>query len=357
MDPFLLVLARVADAEAEVAANLRRQRTFRDRQDPFAFDDAELISRTRFPRHVLLNLVNGLTPVLARRTNRSRSVSVAVQLSIALRYYATGSFLRETGDLNGVSKNTSSLVLHSVSNALCDMVKYVITFPSTDQQLREVALAYFRIRGMPNVCGAIDGSQIAIKRPHINEHVFVNRKGYHAINVQAVCSADFTFSDIVVRFPGSSHDSFIWNSCTLKRRFVAGDYGNFVLLGDSGYAQRPWLMTPVRNPMTPAQLRYNGIHTGTRFKIENTFGIWKSRFRCIDKSGGAMQYWPQRCCKIITATAVLHNYAIRNGVPLPPQREIDQAVDRERRRQQFAVARDDTVDGVRARDQLVERLQ
>ena len=50
-------------------------------------------------------------------------------------------------------------------------------------------------------------------------------------------------------------------------------FGNFVLLGDSGYAQRPWLMTPVRNPVTLAQVHYNSVHTGTRFKIENAFSI------------------------------------------------------------------------------------
>ncbi len=332
------------------AADLQRQRRFRDRHDPFALEDSELISRTCFPRHVLIDLVNVLTPMLSRRTNRNCSVTVAVQLSIALRFYATGVFLRETGDLHGVSKNTASLVLHAVCNALSTMAKDVIRFPTTDRELREVALAYFRMQGIPNVCGAIDGSQIAIKRPHVNEHVYVNRKGYHAINVQAVCTADFLFANIVVRFPGSTHDSFIWNTCALRQKFVAGEFGSFFLLGDSGYAQRPWLMTPVRNPATPAQVRYNNKHTGTQFKIENAFGIWKSRFRCIDKSGGALQYSPQRCCKIITATAV------RNGVPLPPQQDIEQAVDRERRRQQRIIVGDDTVDGVRARDLLMERL-
>ena len=115
-------------------------------------------------------------------------------------------------------------------------------------------------------------------------------------------------------------------------------------------------MTPVRNPATPEQVRYNSKHTGTRFKIENAFGIWKSCFRCIDKSGGALQYSPQRCCKIITATAVLHNYAMRNSVPLPPQQDIEQAIERERRWEQRAFVGDDTVNGVRARNLLIERL-
>ena len=253
MDHLLLIAALNADA----AADMRRQRRFRDRHDPFALEDKDLIARTRFPRPVLIEFVNALSPMLARGTRRNCSITVAVQLAIALRFYATGSFLRETGDLNGVSKNTAWLVVHDVSNALSDMARDIIKFHTSNRELQDVALAYFRIRGIPNVCGAIDGTQIAIKRPRINEHVYVNRKGYHAINVQAICAADFIFSNIVVRFPGSAHDSFIWNSCALRHRFVAGEFGPFLLLGDSGYAQRPWLMTTVRNPATPEQVRYN----------------------------------------------------------------------------------------------------
>ena len=177
----------------------------------------------------------------------------------------------------------------------------------------------------------------------------------HSINVQAVCSANCYFTNLVVRYPGSAHDSFVWNNCALRRKFVAGDLGNFFLLGDSGYAQRPWLMTPVRNAITPDEIRYNAKHTGTRFKIENAFGVWKSRFRCLDKSGGVLQFSPQRCIKIITATAVLHNIAVRNGVQLPPQWDIDHVINGERLAQQDG-ARDATVEGIRARDRLIAQL-
>lgn len=38
-----------------------------------------------------------------------------------------------------------------------------------------------------------------------------------------------------------------------------------LLLGDSGYALRPYLMTPVLNPRTPAEQAYN------RFVLQETF--------------------------------------------------------------------------------------
>ena len=35
--------------------------------------------------------------------------------------------------------------------------------------------------------GCVDGSHIRIQGPSDNENDFVNRKGYHSVNVQGVC--------------------------------------------------------------------------------------------------------------------------------------------------------------------------
>ena len=36
---------------------------------------------------------------------------------------------------------------------------------------------------------------------------FVNRKQFYSINVQAVCDSDAFITNIVARWPGSTHDS------------------------------------------------------------------------------------------------------------------------------------------------------
>ena len=47
------------------------------------------------------------------------------------------------------------------------------------------AVQFAAIAGFPRVIGAIDGTHIAIKSPPANrEAVYVNRKGFHSINVQ-----------------------------------------------------------------------------------------------------------------------------------------------------------------------------
>ncbi|KAJ1189009.1 hypothetical protein NDU88_005762 [Pleurodeles waltl] len=87
------------------------------------------------------------------------------------------------------------------------------------------------------------------------------------------------------------------------------------LIGDSGYPNLPWLLTPVRNPQTRAEERYNEAHGRTRRIIERTFGVLKARFRCLHMTGGSLMYSPKKVCHIIVACCMLHNLALRRQVP------------------------------------------
>lgn len=83
-----------------------------------------------------------------------------------------------------------------------------------------------------------------------------------------------------------------------------------LILGDSGYPQRPWLMTPFMavNPGTPEAV-YNQKHMTARVVIENTFGRLKNRWRCLSKDR-VLHYKPAKCAQIIQACCVLHNIAL-----------------------------------------------
>lgn len=84
-----------------------------------------------------------------------------------------------------------------------------------------------------------------------------------------------------------------------------------ILLGDSGYACRSYLLTSVLKPETESEVRYNIAHKKTRVIVEQLFGSWKRRFPCL--------YYGLRTklstsVAIICATAVLHNVCIKHNL-------------------------------------------
>ena len=118
--------------------------------------------------------------------------------------------------------------------------------------------------GFPNVIGCIDCTHIPIKSPGgDNGEVFRNRKGWMSLNVQVVGGPNYEIQDIVIRWPGSAHDSRIFDNSSLKIKMEEGLLKGY-LLGDAGYMQTPYLFTPLRNPLTPGKLRYNKAHKTTK---------------------------------------------------------------------------------------------
>ena len=85
------------------------------------------------------------------------------------------------------------------------------------------------------------------------------------------------------------HDSAVFNSSNLHVPMEGGGGRNGWLLGDRGYSIQPYLMTPLRpeSVTTFSQSTYQKAHTKTRNTIERAFGLWKTRFHCLDWYGGA----------------------------------------------------------------------
>jgi hypothetical protein len=59
--------------------------------------------------------------------------------------------------------------------------------------------------------------------------------------------------DILVRHPGSAHDNVIFNRSSARVRFEQGLIKG-LLLGDNGYACRPYLLTPIIHPQTNQEI-------------------------------------------------------------------------------------------------------
>ncbi|XP_049890978.1 putative nuclease HARBI1 isoform X2 [Epinephelus moara] len=147
--------------------------------------------------------------------------------------------------------------------------------------------------GIPGIVGCIDGTHVQIQAPSEHEYLYVNRKGYHSINVQVACDARYYIFNLVARWPGYTHDARILRESALYQEFEA-ERVTGLLLGDSGYPLTRWLMTPMVAPRTQQERRFHCLH-------------------------GEMRMQPERVCSVVAACTVLHNICITKRIPLPRQ--------------------------------------
>ena len=69
-------------------------------------------------------------------------------------------------------------------------------------------------------------------------------------------------------------------------------------------------------------------------------------YRCIDRSAGYLSMCPQRCCRIIQATAILHNMCVAARLPDIEAAYIEDELEQE-------VARDNDQGGMATRMNLI----
>ncbi|XP_033971453.1 putative nuclease HARBI1 [Trematomus bernacchii] len=298
---------------------LRRERIFRERINPLAFSEEYLYGRYRFSSEGLTYLSQLLEPHIANATHQSCALTVPQTVCIALRFFATGSFLYSVGDAENLSKNTVCSAIHKVTQALTGLAESFIVFPGTcpTQMIKE---GFYSMAGFPRVLGCIYCTHIPISASlGENEGDYVNRKSFHSLNIQATCDHRCLITSLDAKWPGSVHDSRIFSESSLCHKLEQGVFSG-VLLGDRGYACQPFLMTPYPDPGEGPQTTFNVAHTKTRVRIEMTFGLLKARFTCLRGLRVALE----RAVPIITACVVLHNIAtMRNeraphAIPQPP---------------------------------------
>lgn len=252
---------------------------------------------------------------------RNNAVSPEHKVLLTLRYYATGSMLVVCGDFIGIHKSTASRIVKLVSHEIAILRPQFIRFPDSADETKKVKQDFYNISKFPMVIGALDCTHVKIKSPGgDNAEAYRNRKNFFSINCQTICDSKLKIQDIVARWPGSTHDSTIFNNSAVRGKFERAEMQNSLLVADSGYAQRNYIMTLVGNPhtvMDPASgitaaaiEKYNESLIRTRNTVERSYGVWKRRFPVL-ATGINVKITSSQ--SIIVATAVLHNIACDFG--------------------------------------------
>jgi hypothetical protein len=177
----------------------RRPRQYRHRPSPLldVFTNEEIRARYRFTRESIYFICDLLHDDLVRPTNRNHALSVETQVLAGLRYLASGSFQQVVGDVLGIDKSSVSRCVTQFCESLVNKRHLFIKFPRTRVEKDRLKHKFFNVGGFPSTIAVIDGFQVPIIAPSENENDYVNRKGWHSINVQGMTDADNVFVNIV----------------------------------------------------------------------------------------------------------------------------------------------------------------
>ena len=178
-----------------------------------------------------------------RPVGQPRAISTPVCLAMTLRYLAGGAAM-DICEMYNVWDSTFYKVLKRTTVALHDALpdwplKEALDAP-THSKLHALSEG-FRARSHRNLhgaIGAIDGLLIPIRAPagEDNAKAYHCRKGFHCVNVQGVCDADYRIIYAsIARAPGAVHDSYAWSLDPMRERLHGPDSPTAAMLKRRGY--------------------------------------------------------------------------------------------------------------------------
>ena len=124
-------------------------------------------------------------------SSRTTKIPLCIKLAAVLNFYATGSYQRTIGDvmLHSMDQSMISRSINEITNVLeRKLCGKLIKFPNEDEKLQNKRLFFLKSK-IPGVIGCVDGTHVDIIAPTENEHLFVDRKGNHSLNVQLVSNS------------------------------------------------------------------------------------------------------------------------------------------------------------------------
>ena len=163
-----------------------RQRVLRDRLHPLdIYDDVDIYARLRFRKDGIMKITDMmLAEDIQHNSDLNGALPPSIQVCVALRYFATGSFQNIIGDTIQIHKSTVCRTVRRAAVALCTRINDFVYMPVENQNLNYTRQKFHAVAGFPDVIGCIDGTHVKISPPSVDENAYINRKGFHSLNVQ-----------------------------------------------------------------------------------------------------------------------------------------------------------------------------
>lgn len=281
----------------------------------------------RMPRHAFFVLAEQLEYHHANIRLRSCGL---MRLSVTLRWLAGASYL----DLAQSHQQSISSVYFHIDRTVAAMDSVLqIRFPYDDERwLSESSYKFSRHGRSPltGCCAAIDGIAIKIAEPSANDvpnpSTYYNRKGFFALNIQAVCDASYRFLYVSALTPGSTHDSTAFAMSALSQVLNGDQNGllnGFWVAADEAYVSSHQVVCPWPGRRLSAEEDcFNYWQSSARIHIEQAFGMLVGRWGILWKP---LRLSVGKAAQIVAVCCKLHNFIIDHAciVNIPPRTQSD----------------------------------
>ena len=172
--------------------------------------------------------------------------------------------------------------------------------------------------GIDRCIGAIDGCAVRIRQPLLvdvpNPSNYFNRKGFHALNLQAMCNASRRFTWYCCKSAGSTHDSTAIVTTALFERLKDGflTESGYFIVGVDAYALEEFIIVPFAGKQVEYYKdNFNYFISQLRINIECAFGMLVNKWRILTT---ALPYTMNSNMMVIRACLLLHNFCIDKSV-------------------------------------------
>lgn len=260
-----------------------------------------------------------------------RLLSVEKQVAIALRRLASGESQVSVGAAFNVGQSTVSQVTWRFIESMEERARHHLRWPGA-AELAEVKSALEAQSGLPQCCGAVGTTRVAMTLPAVeSSDDWRDRESNYSMFLQGIVDHETRFLDVATGWPGSMTPARLlrWSGffklCESGRRLnshrripaVEAELREYIV-GDLSYPLLPWLMTPYEAGAAAAA--FNVRHRTVRRLAPMAFARLKGTWRILHK----VMWRPDKhkLPSIILVCCLLHNIMVdggdrlQEGVPL-----------------------------------------
>ena len=264
------------------------------------YSEARFKKTFRVSRSTFNFILNRIEPFITKQTVTEEPISAELRLALCLYRLGRGDYLYTIAEMSGLG----------------DMEEFW---------------------QFPCCWAAIDGCHIPLKCPPGGLEAckeYHNFKNFYSIVLMGMVDSHYRFVWGSCGYPGNSHDAVIFRSTDLWSSIQDGFIpliGKTVgdatvpplIVGDSAFPLRTWLMKPFTNAvLTPQQHYFNYCLSRARMVTEGAYGQLKGRWRLLLRKSESDR---DHVRTATLACMVLHNLCIMQGDTI--SKKLDMSTD------------------------------